>query len=156
MSFEEMGPVVNFLRSFLHCLSPVPWDRDIDSLVNRAHSVMVESLMTIMTNEMAFMAQNPERSTRGVNAINEVSCLIGKWKDLHQESEQARLQRFHRRYLVHDANPDANKEMSKSNLKRNKKIVRPQPISFREKCVPIATCSKRRSMRDSSNADSVG
>jgi hypothetical protein len=53
MSFEELVPVENLLGTFLHCLSPLPWDRDIDSLVRRARSVIAESLMTIIINETA-------------------------------------------------------------------------------------------------------
>jgi hypothetical protein len=124
MPFEEMAPVANFLISFLHCLSPVPWDRDIESLVRRARSAMMESLLTAMTSEMAVMAQNPERSTAGVNTMNELCFLLDNWKELHQESEEARWYRFHRQYLIHDANPDGNKGLSKSILKAQKKQVK--------------------------------
>jgi hypothetical protein len=124
MPFEEMAPVANFLISFLHCLSPVPWDRDIESLVRRAHSAMMESLLTAMTSEMAVMAQNPEQSTAGVNTMNELCFLLDNWRALHQESEEARWQRFHRRYLIHDANPDDNKGLSKTVLKAQKKYVK--------------------------------
>jgi hypothetical protein len=122
--FEEMAPIVNFLICFLHCLSPVPWDRDIDSLVRRARSVIMVSFTTMMMNEMSVMAQNPDRATAAVNGINEVLFLLDKWKDLHQESEEARWQRFHRRYLTDEANPDDNKELSKIVLKAQKKEVK--------------------------------
>jgi hypothetical protein len=122
-----MAPVVNFLRAFLNCLTPVPWDRDKESLVRRARSVMMESLMTILMNEVAVMAQNPERSTTMINSVNDVLFLMEKWKDLHQESDEARWQRFHRRYLVHGANPDDNKDLSKVILKGKKEYVKETP-----------------------------
>ena len=83
-----------------------------------------------MMNEMEItdMAKNPGRSTSGINATNGVLYLMDKGKDLHQESEEARWQRFHSRYLVHDANPDDGKKLSKTLLKITKKWSRPQPI----------------------------
>jgi hypothetical protein len=124
MPFEEMAPVANFLISFLYCLSPVPWDRDIESLVRRAHAALNESLMTSIISEMSVMAQNPERSKAGLTTMNELSFLLENWKKLHEESEEARWQRFHRRYLTHDANPDDNKGLSKAALKAHKKQVK--------------------------------
>jgi hypothetical protein len=126
MTFEEMAPVVNFLNSFLHCLSPVPWDREIDSLVRRARPVIAKSFKTVMKNKMeiAAMAQNPERSDAGKNAIHGVLFLMDHLKDLHRESEDARWQRFHNRYLVHEANPKDGKGLSKSLLKGYKKVVK--------------------------------
>jgi hypothetical protein len=53
MSFIELAPAVNFLTRFLHCLSPVPWDRDIASLVRRAEAVIMESM------SVAARAQHP-------------------------------------------------------------------------------------------------
>jgi hypothetical protein len=96
MTFDEMAPVVDFLNSFLHCLTPVPWDRDIDSLVRRAHTVIKKSFKSMKQEEKPV-------PPAGINATNACS-LMDKWK-LHQESEEARWQRFHSRYSVHDANP---------------------------------------------------
>jgi hypothetical protein len=124
MSLEEIFPVANFLIGFLHCLSPVPWDRDIESLVHRAHAAISQSFMTTMTSEMALFAQNPERSIAGVNTINEVSFLLDHWKELHEESEEARWQRFRRRFLSQEAKPDDNKALSKTVLKASKKQVK--------------------------------
>jgi hypothetical protein len=118
MSLEELERV----DKLLHCLSPLPWDREIDSLVRRTSSIIVESLATIMINETAVMAKDPERSTESIKSVNELLSLMDKWKELHQESEEARWQRFHSRCLVHDANPHSNKELSKSILKVNKKM----------------------------------
>jgi hypothetical protein len=122
MSFEELERVDDFLGAFLHCLSPLPWDREIDSLVRRTRSIIAESLTTIMINETAVMVKDPERSTEVVKSVNELLFLMDKWKELHQESEEACWQRFHSRYLVHNANPHSNKELSKSILKLNKKM----------------------------------
>jgi hypothetical protein len=47
--------------------------------------------------------------------------FMAGWKTLHEESEEARWQRFHRNYLTHDAIPDGNKKMSKILLKGTKK-----------------------------------
>jgi hypothetical protein len=124
MPFEEIFPVANFLIGFLHCLSPVPWDRDIESLVRRAHAALTASFLATMTSERAAMAQNPERSSAGLTVINELSFLLDHWKELHQESEEARWQRFHRRYLSHEARPDDNKGLSKTILKAQKKQVK--------------------------------
>jgi hypothetical protein len=73
---------------------------------------------------MSVMAQNPERSKAGLTTMNELSFLLENWKKLHEESEEARWQRFHRRYLTHDANPDDNKGLSKAALKAHKKQVK--------------------------------
>jgi hypothetical protein len=123
MSFEELERVDNFLGAFLHCLLPLPWDREIDSLVRRTRSIIAESLAAIMINETAVMTKDPKRFTSLVNSVYEVLFLMDKWKELHQESEEARWQRFHSRYLVHDAGLDSNKELSRFILKGNKKLV---------------------------------
>jgi hypothetical protein len=115
MSLEELKRVHNFFIAFLQCLSSLPWDRDIDSLLQRARSVVAESLTTIIINE---------RTSELVNTANKVVLLMLQWKELHQESEEARWQRFHSRYLVRDANPDSNKELSKIIWKGNKKLVK--------------------------------
>jgi hypothetical protein len=124
MLMEDMVPVANFLQAFLNCLSPVPWDRDIESLVRRARSVLMISHMTSMLDEVAVMAQNPEQFMASVNSVGAVLDLMEKWKDFHQESEEARWQRFHLHNLTDDANPDDNKKMSKILLKENKKHVK--------------------------------
>jgi hypothetical protein len=69
---EFLGIVVDFLYAFLHCLTPIPWDRDIDSLVRRARSTIMEALTTIMMNDMAVMAQNPKESSGTIDGTNSV------------------------------------------------------------------------------------
>jgi hypothetical protein len=76
---------------------------------------------------------------------------MDKWKELHQELEETRWQRFHSRYLVHAANLDRNKELFKIILKGNKKKVK-APGDMFSNCYVL----ERYLMRDSSNADSVG
>jgi hypothetical protein len=124
MPFEEIFPVANFLIGFLHCLSPVPWDRDIESLVRRANAALTASFMETMASDMSAMFQNSDRFSKGLNVFNEMSILLDHWKELHQESEEARWQRFHRRYLSHQSKPDDNKELSKGILKAQKKGVK--------------------------------
>jgi hypothetical protein len=91
MSLDDLAPVVNFLIGFLHCLAPLPWDRDIDSLVYRARSTTItEALVKGMMNEMAIMDRNLEQSTAVIQSTNKLLFLMDKWKDLHQESDKAR------------------------------------------------------------------
>jgi hypothetical protein len=124
-SLDDLGMVVHFLFSFLHSLTPMPWDRDIDSLVRRARSAIMEALTTNMKNRISIMAQhNPEVIIKLKNGTNEVLVLMEKWKGLHQESDEARWQRFYSRFLTQGANPDENKASSKFALKRRKKEVK--------------------------------
>jgi hypothetical protein len=99
MSLDDLAPVVNFLIGFLHCLTPLPWDRDIDSLVHRARSTITYALVKGMMNEMAIMGRNPEQSTAVIQSTNELLFLMDKWKD-------SRWQRFYRLYLTQVADPD--------------------------------------------------
>jgi hypothetical protein len=55
VSLKKLVLVDNFFMVFLHCLSPLPRNRDIDSLVRRARSII------------AVAAQDPEWSTGAVN-----------------------------------------------------------------------------------------
>jgi hypothetical protein len=90
----------------------------------RSHPVIAESSRTTMINEKDHMALNPWRSTSGVNSTRTLLFLMEKWKYLHQESEEARWQRFHHRYLVYEADPDDGKDLSKSILKGYKGAVK--------------------------------
>jgi hypothetical protein len=156
MSLDDLEMVVSFLMRFLHCLTPIPWDRDIDSLVCHARSTIMEALTTIVMNRMSIMTQDPETFTKVPNGTNDVLLMIEKWEDMHQESDEARWQRFYSLYLTQEANPDDNKAYSKLTLKERKKQVKASTNLTEGRCVPIATCSQRRSKTVSSNAGSVG
>jgi hypothetical protein len=81
-------------------------------------------LTTIMMTRMSIMGHTPEQITRVTNNANKVLLMMEKWKDLHQESDEARWQRFYSRYLRQEANPDDNKCFSKVLLKTLKKAVK--------------------------------
>jgi hypothetical protein len=125
MSFEDLGTVVNFLTGFLYSLKPLPWTRDIDSLIRRARSSIMEALAKITRNRVRLMAQDAKKFTHAMNSTNEVILMMEKWKYLHQqESDEARWQRFHKRFLAQGSNPDDNKCLSKVILKNRKKEVK--------------------------------
>jgi hypothetical protein len=58
-------------------------------------------------NDMATgMPHTPEEITAVTNCTNDVLFLMEKWKDLHQESDEARWQRFYLEYLTQEVNPN--------------------------------------------------
>lgn len=111
---EDSGPVVRFSLAMLHCLCPVPDDRDLDAQVQTS-SKRISDLLCKFIEREAIMESNAMVAIKGTKYLLE---LMGeaRWQELKLESDAERWERF-RDYYLTGLSPAAERKRVAKDLK---------------------------------------